>query len=87
MPREAGQPLELGSSLWRAEAGAVTAKDGAQFSRGEQDADTRPETEGKILHEDTCARAEVGWGLTGCSRSSRYWSGLVLALETAPEGF
>ena len=50
-----------------ARAGAATAKDSAQFSRGEQEADTRPETEGKILHEDDCARAEAGQGLTGCS--------------------
>lgn len=64
---EAGQPLELGSSLWGARAGVATAKDSAQFSRGEQEADARPETEGKILHEDDCARAEVGQGLTGCS--------------------
>ena len=67
MPGEAGQPLELGSRLWGARAGAATAKDSAQFSRGEQEADTRPETEGKILHEDDCARAEAGQGLTGCS--------------------
>ena len=73
-----------GQSLSGVQAGAATAKDSAHVSWGEQEADTQPETEGKLLHEDKCARAEMGQGLTGCSGSRRYWSAVVLALKAAP---